>query len=89
MNKTNKTNKTKKTRKISIVTPCFNEVQNIVELSERIRVIANKLPYDYEHIFIDNCSTDGSIDKLRILAAKDKKIKVILNARNFGTVTSP
>ena len=64
-------------------------MKNIVELSERIRLAVAKLPYDYEHIFIDNCSTDGTIDKLRILAAKDKKIKVILNARNFGTVTSP
>ena len=81
--------KNKKTGKISILTPCFNEVKNIVELSERIRLTAAKLSYDYEHIFIDNCSTDGTVDKLRILAANDKKIKVILNARNFGAVTSP
>jgi len=81
--------KNKKTGKISILTPCFNEVENIAELSERIRLIAAQLSYDYEHIFIDNCSTDGTIDKLRILAANDKKIKVILNTRNFGAVTSP
>ena len=85
MNKINN----KKNKKISILTPCFNEVKNIVELSERIRLAASKLPYDYEHIFIDNCSTDGTVDKLRILAAKDKKIKVILNTRNFGSITSP
>ncbi len=91
MNKIKKNNnsKRKKIGKISILTPCFNEVKNIVELSERIRLTVAKLPYDYEHIFIDNCSTDGTVDKLRILAAKDKKIKVILNTRNFGTVTSP
>ncbi len=85
----NKIKKNKKTKKISILTPCFNEVKNIDELSERIRLTAAKLPYDYEHIFIDNNSTDGTVDKLRILAANDKKIKVILNTRNFGTVTSP
>ena len=91
MNKIRKNNSSekKKIRKISIVTPCFNEVENVVELAERIRVMAKRLPYTYEHIFIDNCSTDGTIDKLRILAAKDKKIKVILNTRNFGPVTSP
>ena len=91
MNKIKKNNssKNKKIKKISILTPCFNEVKNIVELSERIRLTVAKLPYDYEHIFIDNCSTDGTVDKLRILAGNDKKIKVILNARNFGTVTSP
>ena len=91
MNKIKKNNnsKRKKIGKISILTPCFNEVKNIVELSERIRLTVAKLPYDYEHIFIDNCSTDGTVDKLRILAAKDKKIKVILNTRNFGSITSP
>jgi glycosyltransferase involved in cell wall biosynthesis len=83
-----KTNK-QTNKKISILTPCLNEVDNVVELSERIRLTVAKIPYDYEHIFIDNCSTDGTIDKLRILAANDKKIKVILNTRNFGAVTSP
>jgi len=78
-----------KTRKISIVTPCFNEVANVMELAERVRLVAASLPYDYEHIFIDNCSSDGTIDKLRILAANDKNIKVILNTRNFGSEASP
>ena len=87
--KTNKQKNKKTNKKISILTPCFNEVENVVELSERIRLTVGKLPYDYEHIFIDNCSTDGTVDKLRILAGNDKKIKVILNARNFGTVASP
>ena len=91
MDKIKKNNSSKeiKIKKISILTPCFNEVENVVELSERIRLTVAKLPYDYEHIFIDNCSTDGTVDKLRILAANDKKIKVILNTRNFGAVTSP
>ncbi len=51
-------------------------MKNIDELSERIRLTAAKLPYDYEHIFIDNNSTDGTVDKLRILAANDKKLKL-------------
>jgi glycosyltransferase involved in cell wall biosynthesis len=49
----------------------------------------SRLDYDYEHIFIDNCSTDNSHAKLRALAAQDKRVKLILNARNFGHIRSP
>ena len=45
--------------------------------------------YEYEHIFIDNCSTDETVSVLRKLAEKDKKVKVILNTRNFGHIRSP
>ncbi len=74
---------------ISIVTPCYNEEANIDELCERIKGVMSKLDYDYEHIFIDNCSTDGSVQKLRGIAAQDKRVKLILNARNFGHIRSP
>ncbi|MBV2133623.1 glycosyltransferase family 2 protein [Pseudomonas sp. MAP12] len=74
---------------ISIVTPCYNEEANIDELYQRIVGVMSRLDYDYEHIFIDNCSTDGSIAKLRELAAQDKRVKLILNARNFGHIRSP
>lgn len=74
---------------ISIVTPCYNEEANIDELYQRIVEVMSRLDYDYEHIFIDNCSTDGSIPKLRELAAQDKRVKLILNARNFGHIRSP
>ncbi len=74
---------------ISIVTPCYNEEANIDELYQRIVGVMSHLDYDYEHIFIDNCSTDGSIAKLRELAAQDKRVKLILNARNFGHIRSP
>jgi glycosyltransferase involved in cell wall biosynthesis len=77
--------------KISVVTPCFNEEANVLELHERIRrAFADSLPdLDYEHIFIDNASTDGTEVKLRTLAKSDSKVKVILNTRNFGHVRSP
>ncbi|RWU17794.1 glycosyltransferase [Pseudomonas alkylphenolica] len=74
---------------ISIVTPCYNEEANIDELYQRIVEVMSRLDYDYEHIFIDNCSTDGSIAKLRGLAAQDSRVKLILNARNFGHIRSP
>ncbi|EIK95633.1 glycosyl transferase [Pseudomonas sp. M47T1] len=74
---------------ISIVTPCYNEEANIDELYQRIVEVMARLDYDYEHIFIDNCSTDSSIVKLRALAAQDQRVKLILNARNFGHIRSP
>jgi glycosyltransferase involved in cell wall biosynthesis len=74
---------------ISIVTPCFNESENVDELYTRVRHIMSGLHYQYEHIYIDNASTDDTPDKLRALAAKDKHVKVILNARNFGHIRSP
>lgn len=74
---------------ISIVTPCYNEEANIDELYQRIVEVMSRLDYDYEHIFIDNCSTDNSHAKLRALAAQDKRVKLILNARNFGHIRSP
>jgi len=75
---------------LSIVTPCYNEVDNVEELAERIRnVMAAESQYQYEHILIDNASTDGTQAKLREMAAADKRIKVIFNARNFGHIRSP
>jgi len=75
---------------ISIVTPCHNEAGNIQELYDRVKGIMSSLSdYDYEHIFIDNASTDGTIEILRRIAANDRKAKVIINTRNFGHIRSP
>ncbi len=77
-------------KKICILTPCFNERDNVVPLYEAIFNVMQTLPkYDYEHLYIDNASTDGTDSLLRELAAKDNKVKVILNARNFGHIRSP
>jgi glycosyltransferase involved in cell wall biosynthesis len=76
-------------KKISIVTPCYNEQDNVVELHERIKKSMQGLNYEYEHIFIDNSSTDRTIEILRDLASKDPQVKVILNTRNFGQIRSP
>ena len=75
---------------ISIVTPCYNEEGNIEELVNQVRAVLKKMDItDYEHIFIDNDSKDKSQSILRRLAKEDKKIKVIINNRNFGQVRSP
>jgi len=75
---------------ISIVTPCLNEEENVREIYTRIKDVFDKLPnYNYEHIFIDNASTDKTIEILKELAKEDKNIKVIINTRDFGQVRSP
>lgn len=78
-------------KKISIMVPCYNEEENVIPLSrDIINIIENELPqYDYELLFIDNSSKDTTRDKLRLLAAQNNKIKVILNAKNFGQFNSP
>lgn len=77
------------TKLISIVTPCYNEEDNINELCQRIAAVMATLPYDYEHILIDNASTDGTVSNIKNLAEKDRRIKLIVNARNFGHIKSP
>ena len=75
---------------ISVVSGCYNEEENVEPLYEAVRSIFAALPaYDYEHIFIDNASTDRTAEVLRRLAAKDSRVKVILNTRNFGHIRSP
>ncbi len=75
---------------ISIVTPCYNEEGNVSDLYQQVKAVFNTLPqYRYEHIFIDNSSTDKTVDELKILAKQDKNVKVIMNSRNFGHIRSP
>lgn len=78
-------------KKISIVVPCYNEEENVIPLSKEIvREVETSLPgYDYELIFIDNHSDDGTRKNLQQICKKNTKIKVILNARNFGQFNSP
>lgn len=75
---------------ISIVAPTFNEQENVREFYERvIKAMATCTQYSYELIFIDNASSDKTVEILRELAARDSNVKVIVNARNFGHVRSP
>lgn len=75
---------------ISIVTPCYNEQDNVADCYEAVRrVFAEQLPgYDHEHVFCDNASADDTVAVLRQLAARDPRVKVIVNARNFGPFCS-
>jgi glycosyltransferase involved in cell wall biosynthesis/ADP-ribose pyrophosphatase YjhB (NUDIX family) len=75
---------------ISVLTPCFNEADNVRTLYERVRAVFDQRPeYAYEHVFIDNASTDATVAILRELAARDRRVKVIVNTRNFGHIRSP
>ncbi len=75
---------------ISIVSACFNEEANVEQLYLRVAAAMATMPeFDYEHIFIDNASTDGTVPILRRLAAADPRVKIIVNARNFGHIRSP
>jgi glycosyltransferase involved in cell wall biosynthesis len=77
-------------KSISIITPCLNEEDNVEALYEAVRaVMAGVRRYRYEHIFIDNASSDRTVEIVRRLAAKDRNVKLIVNTRNFGQVGSP
>jgi glycosyltransferase involved in cell wall biosynthesis len=75
---------------ITVVTPCFNEEENVAEVYAQVKAVFGGLPqYDYEHLFIDNASTDGTVAILRGIAREDPRVRVIVNARNFGHIRSP
>lgn len=78
-------------KKISVMIPCYNEEENVKPIAYAVTdILENKLPqYDYELLFIDNCSTDKTRVYLRELCAENSRIKAILNARNFGQFNSP
>lgn len=78
-------------KKISVMIPCYNEVENVEPISEAVvNMMESQLPqYDYEILFIDNASSDGTRDKLEQICEKNKKIKAIFNVTNFGQFNSP
>ncbi len=78
-------------KKISVLIPCYNEVENVVPMSEAVvKILTEELSqYDYELVFIDNCSTDGTRDKLEEICENNKKVKAIFNVTNFGQFNSP
>ena len=75
---------------ISVVTPCYNEEQNVETLYRQVKEVFKNLPgCQYEHIFIDNSSVDQTVHLLKQIAQSDKNVKIIVNARNFGHIRSP
>ena len=78
-------------KKITVMTPCYNEEENVEEIYRQVKEEFDKFKdiYTYEHLFIDNHSQDRTRDILRELASKDNNVKCIFNAANFGAIRSP
>ena len=78
-------------KKVSIMVPCYNEEENVVPMSEALVAQMEQLSdkYDYEILFIDNCSQDSTRELLRGICAGNKKIRAIFNSKNFGQFNSP
>ena len=75
---------------ISVVSPCFNEEDNVATCYETVKAIFDReLPgYRREHIFVDNASSDRTVEILREIAENDPSVRVVVNARNFGVYRS-
>jgi len=77
-------------KKVSVLTACYNEEGNVAELVDAVGRVFQTLPqYTYEHVFIDNNSSDKTVAILKEIAATNKNVKIIVNARNFGHIRSP
>ena len=73
-------------KKITILTPCFNEEGNVKKLYDEVKKVMNEslANYEYNHLFVDNCSSDNTLAILKEIASIDKNVKIIVNSRNFG-----
>lgn len=77
-------------KKISILIPCYNEEENVIPISDAVvKQMLELGKYDYEILFIDNCSKDKTRDKIEEVCAKNKKVRAIFNTKNFGQFNSP
>lgn len=78
-------------KKISILIPCFNEVENVELMVQSVENVLKEAcsNYDYEIVIIDNASTDGTRDIIESVCSKNKKVKAIFNVTNFGQFNSP
>ena len=75
--------------KITVCTPTFNEKDNILNLYKKIKETFEKIECEYDHLIIDNNSSDGTIEILRNICKQDKNVKVIINNKNYGHIKSP
>ena len=75
---------------ISISSPCYNEEDNVEICYETVKALFDGplKGYQREHIFVDNASTDKTVEILKSIAARDPAVKVVVNARNFGVFRS-
>lgn len=74
---------------ISVAIPCLNEAENAAAIAEAVGRELTAAGVTYEMIFIDNGSTDGTVDIIKGLCALDPRIRLIVNNRNYGQMRSP
>lgn len=69
---------------ISIIIPCHNEATNIASLHRELTAVVDPLPEQFEFLFVDDGSRDGTPSCVREVAAGDPRVRLIELARNFG-----
>ena len=69
---------------LSIIIPLYNEEENIFTLHKSVKSVMSKLKKSHEMIFVDDGSTDNSVEKLKGLQKRDKSIRIIILRKNFG-----
>lgn len=74
---------------ISVMIPCYNEEENVRPIYEAVRAQLIGLPYNYEILFIDNKSQDGTREIIRDICKEDTHVKAVFNVKNFGQFNSP
>jgi glycosyltransferase involved in cell wall biosynthesis len=74
---------------ISVVIPCFNEEENAEKIAAAVIAQMEKVSSSFDVIFIDNGSSDRTVDIVRGLCARDPRVRLIVNTRNFGQLRSP
>ena len=74
---------------LSVVIPCYNEEDNAAAIAAAVVAQMEQVSDDFEIIFIDNGSADRTVEIVRGLCARDKRIRLIANTRNFGQLRSP
>ena len=77
-------------KKISVITGVYNEEAIVRDVYKEINRIFMELvkDYEYEHIFMDNCSTDNTLSILKDIAMQDKRVKIVAYSKNFGPIKS-
>lgn len=77
-------------KKISVITGVRNEAETVADVYSEIKRVFARLEdkYEYEHIFMDNCSTDETVTILKEIAEKDKRVKILVFSKNFGVMRS-
>ncbi len=74
----------KRGEKVSIVFPVYNEEKNLAVLYDKVKEATLKAEVEYEMIFVDNGSTDESLNIIKMIHSKDSRARYVSLSRNFG-----